>query len=437
MAATQPDFRDLDSPTDKMPEKTTSPTADDLFAGLTIEDKDKDKKKIPPQRPPPMNRPDGENKAPPGRRGPPPPHRPSRSQEEALRARRQRPSGDGPNSPPRRTVPPRPRRNSDSSLAERPMTDEEKKARERRRRERDDRKRREGGREGRDSKGKPRSHRDMDLIDKLDATSIYGTGIFHHAGPYDAVIASRNTAGKRPSPMEAFAKDSANMSMGGSGPLNSRADHATFMGVATDEAFTDYAAGMPGSQGTKQDLALFDPHRRASVIYGDITEGLGTTTFLEGTPAAKAAVQKAEQENAMLGVEGGLQRKKSLAQRIRGINRPPRSEFPPPSGRLTNPDGAYRDHASSVSMSSSRAESNPFFAEYEPSKDGEDQITVRETGRRGSGTPPLPGSLERRATTDALGGPESKKSGGGLLGRMKSLKGGPRRPSDKYNGEAA
>ncbi|ROW10616.1 hypothetical protein VMCG_01996 [Cytospora schulzeri] len=423
-----------------MAEKTTtSPTADELFAGLTIGDSDK--KKAPPARPPPMNRPGGENMPPPGRRGPPPPHRPSRSQEEALRARRQRPNGDGPGSPPRRPIPPRPRRNSDSSLAERPLTDEEKKARERRRRERDDRKRREGGgreggREGRDSKGKPRSHRDMDLIDKLDATSIYGTGIFHHAGPYDAVIQSRSTTNKRPSPMEAFAKDSANMSMGGSGPLNSRADHATFMGVATDEAYIDFSTGAPPP---KKDPALFDPHRRTSVIYGDITEGLGTTTFLEGTPAAKTAVQKAEQENALLGVDnsGGLQRKKSLAQRIRGINRPPRGEFPPTSGRMTNPDGAYRDHASSVSMSSSRNEANPFFAEYEPSKDGEEQITVRETGHGGQSTPPLPGSLERRATTDALSSMDGKKSGGGLLGRMKSLKGGPRRPSNQYNGEAA
>lgn len=232
--------------------------------------------------------------------------------------------------------------------------------------------------------------------------------------------------------MEAFAKDSANMSMGGSGPLNSRADHATFMGVATEEAFNDYAAGTAGQP--KSNLALFDPHRRASVIYGDSTEGLGTTTFLEGTPAARAAVQKAEQENAM-GMEGGLQRKKSLAQRIRGINRPPRGDYPPTPNRLTNPEGAYRDHASSVSMSSSRNETNPFFAEYEPSKDGEEQISVRETSRGGQATPPIPGSLERRVTTDALSGTEpAKKSGGGLLGRMKSMKGGPRRPSgaDQY-----
>lgn len=151
-----------------------------LQAGITIDTKDK--KPDPPQRPPPMNRPggggpkgpngpNGENMPPPGRRGPPPPnHRPTRSQEEALRARRQRPNGDGPNSPPRRTGPGsrRGRRNSESSLTERPaLTEEEKEARYRKHKERK-------RREGRDKP--PRSHKDMDLIDKLDATSIYGLG---------------------------------------------------------------------------------------------------------------------------------------------------------------------------------------------------------------------------------------------------------------------
>lgn len=266
--------------------------------------------------------------------------------------------------------------------------------------------------------------------------------VFHHAGPYDAVIASRNKAASGRAPMAAFAKDSANMSIGGSGPLLARADHSTFMGNGTDEAFTDYATSISGAPPTKKDLALFDPHRRASVIHGDETVGLGTSTFLEGTPAARAAVQKAELESAQQNQDGGLQRKKSLAQRIRGINRPPRGEFGP-SGRLTNPDAVYRDHSTSASMSSARNETNPFFAEYEPSKDGEEQITVRKMSQAGPGSPaspPLPGTLERRSTTDALSGPEQqpKKSGGGLLTRMKSLKGGPRsRPSDRDAGNAA
>lgn len=251
-----------------------------------------------------------------------------------------------------------------------------------------------------------------------------------HSGPYDAVISARNKS--KNAPVHAFAKDSANMSMGGSGPLNARPDHSTFMGNGNDEAFNDYSSGISVVPPTKKDLTMFDPHMRVSVVHGDETQGLGTSTFLEGTPAAKAAVEKAEQENAALGQEGGLGRKKSLAQRIRGMNSTRRGGFQP-SGRTTNPDGAYRDHGSSGSMTSPRNETNPFFAEYEPNKGGEEQISVRKMSAGGPTSPPFPGGLERRATTDALGGFEQgkPKTGGGLLGRMKSLKGGPRSRPDK------
>lgn len=225
------------------------------------------------------------------------------------------------------------------------------------------------------------------------------------------------------------------MSMGGSGPLNARPDHSTFMGNGTEDAFSDYSTGISIVPPTKKDLTMFDPHMRAAVVHGDETQGLGTSTFLEGTPAAKAAVEKAEQENAAtMAQDGGLSRKKSLAQRIRGINRPQRGGFAP-SGRMTNPDAMYRDRerGSSGSMTSPRGESNPFFAEFEESKGGEEQISVRKMSSGGAASPPLPGSLERRATTDALGGFEQPKpkTGGGLLGRMKSLKGGPRSRPEK------
>lgn len=73
------------------------------------------------------------------------------------------------------------RRNSESSVVDRKPLDpeEEKKRQERRRRER--RERRE--REGKDPKRKP--DRKLDIIDKLDVTSIYGTGCecSHCPGP--------------------------------------------------------------------------------------------------------------------------------------------------------------------------------------------------------------------------------------------------------------
>lgn len=83
-----------------------------------------------------------------------------------------RPAGP-PGSPQRRPQERRPRRNSDSSLLidiEKPLTDEEKKAKEARRRERERR-----AREGKEKDPKKPSRR-IDVIDQLDATSIYGTG---------------------------------------------------------------------------------------------------------------------------------------------------------------------------------------------------------------------------------------------------------------------
>ncbi len=77
-------------------------------------------------------------------------------------------------SSPRKTDSRRPgRRNSESSLSERPVDlEEEKKRRERRHRERE---RRHRERDAKDPKSK-KPDRKLDIIDKLDVTSIYGPG---------------------------------------------------------------------------------------------------------------------------------------------------------------------------------------------------------------------------------------------------------------------
>lgn len=105
-------------------------------------------------------------------------HRPTRSQEEALRARKPPPKPTTTttrpslldDSPPRKPVQRRPRRNSDSSVMDfdaKSLTAEEKRMIEAKRRERS-----KGGKAGRPS-------RKMDIIDQLDATSIYGTGCMY------------------------------------------------------------------------------------------------------------------------------------------------------------------------------------------------------------------------------------------------------------------
>lgn len=345
----------------------------------------------------------------------------------------------------------RPRRNSDSSILDfdtKPITAEEKKMIEEKRRERE--KQRREGRDGKERGRSSRPSRKLDIIDQLDATSIYGSGCMfnycphlwktiltqsvtvHHDGPFDALNPHRNRQNSRRAPMQAFPKDSLNNSLGGSGPLRQQADHSTFMGN-TEEAFRDYARsgrvnnGQEYQAAPSRDPAIFDSASRGQMIHGDESYGLGTSTFLEGTPAARAAIARRQAEQAQAALDGGLQRKKSLAHRIRHMNKGPRdasvsadSQYGKPSPDPTPP------------AAGTASDDNPFFAEYGK---GEDNITVRKRdGTLSPGSPPpvvrrgSGAALERRATTDATSpADEAYSKPTGLLGRMKSLKGG-RRP---------
>lgn len=433
-------------------------TSDALQDSITLEDEkprrpNADENRRMKQPPPPVPR---RRDAPPA-----PGHRPTQSQEDALRTRKpqggesRRPPGGASDSPHKRPER-RPRRNSDSSLLidiEKPsLTEEEKKARDARRRERERRHR------------PSRPSRRVDLIDQLDMTGIHGVGCkfpetcqtlllrisrqqcprlhdgtianfhkaFHHDGPFDACNPHRNRKGSRRAPMSAFAKDSLNNSIGGAGPLNARPDHKRFMGTADDEAYNDYsrsgAVAKKESKSSSAESTYFDPTSRGDVVYGDDSLGLGTSTFLEGTPAARAVIQKREAQQAQEFAEGGLQRKKSLAQRIRGVGRAPgtRPSFNEGGRRPTLPElpvvpdeSTYSDEAVSPND------------EY--GKEPESITVKRADPWRGKSptSPPsrprgLSGGLERRVTAD--GTEEAARQGGGFLSRVKSLKGGSRRP---------
>lgn len=237
--------------------------------------------------------------------------------------------------------------------------------------------------------------------------------------------------------MQAFPKDSLNNSLGGAGPLNQQPDHSTFMGNATDEAFRDYAisgktkAGSGFSGSIRPETTIFDPSSRGQQIHGDESYGLGTSTFLEGTPAARTAIARRQAEQAQEVMEGGIQRKKSLAHRIRNMNRGPRDISA--SGRVTSPDAVYGKSSPDTMRAGTSAptEANPFFAEFGK---GEDKLTVKPRDGTAASPQPVPrrgsgASLERRATTDATPSEETVAKPSGLLGRMKSLKGG-RRPKN-------
>ncbi|PBP22399.1 Pal1 cell morphology protein [Diplocarpon rosae] len=462
--------RALGSP-DKMPSATgkvqpraaVTDAAADLFDNLTLDDMPSSSNAMrPPHRastddknPPPPYTTRGENVPP---RVPPkgaPAHRQSRSQEEAMRARRNAGGSSSlsraarsqreldifadpvDSSTARRSDSRRVRRNSDSSVMSKTTDDEEKKRQERRRRER--RERRE--REGKDPKRK--TDRKLDIIDKLDVTSIY---VFHHDGPFDACNPHRNKQGSRRAPMQAFPKDSLNNVLGGGGPLNKRPDHATFLGHNDDEAFKDYSKGVAGANGYEpynseglpsgKEANVQSATTRVEPIHGEESLGLGTSTFLEGAPASRAALQRRTSEQTSPTESGGLGRKKSLAQKFRGINNPRRDYGA--SGRITSPEGIY-SFETRTPGGTKMNESNPFFDEFSKGDDTrKESITFVEPERIGRArAPSSPGRrfgdrLERRITDDgsdpSMPPSTAPKLGGGFLSRVKSLKGGPRKP---------
>ncbi|KAI1823674.1 Pal1-domain-containing protein [Xylaria intraflava] len=407
---------------EKMSQPNQSPTAEELFGSLDIKDGASKKPQSKPNggqsssNRPSRGHPRGEN-IPPQGRGPSSSHRPTRSQEEALKERRMQ---SGPNeskrtgTSPQRRAEPRLRRNSDSSVMEKPITDEEKRQRDARQRDRE--------RRHRDGKSRPRK---LDIIDQLDATSIYGTGLFHHDGPFDACNPHRNRKGSRRAPMQAFAKDSANNTIGGAGPLNQRPDHKLFMGQEVHDASTMYGNRDPFKP-KAHEMELFDPKQRGEYEHGEETLGLGSSTFLEGTPAARTAIVRNQEESAQEAAELGLGRKKSVVQRFKSIKRGPReyNEY----GRVTSPD-SYHSPRPSLPTVGIPSERGPFF-EYDKT---EDHINVKrkDSDAMSPLTPPKHGAgLERRATTDAtmdsLAEAQAKQAGSGFLSRVKSLKGGRR-----------
>lgn len=252
--------------------------------------------------------------------------------------------------------------------------------------------------------------------------------------------------------MQAFPANSANMQLGGAGPLNSRIDLDRFHGRG-EEAFDTFAATR------KADTKIVDPTQRIEWIHGDESNGLGTTTFLDGAPASKRDVQRRDSEldQPSFGpASGGLTRKKSLAQRLRGMSASRRMG---PGGDMRSPDARYygQDGQISPPAGGSKAlsaggpvrtkyskenEVNPFDNDYEDAYEKKGaQIKIAEAEGRPlvpkQTSPPTRSGmgLTRSVTADSAPGRPgsgegevkmSSGGGGGFLSRMKSLKGGRR-----------
>lgn len=250
--------------------------------------------------------------------------------------------------------------------------------------------------------------------------------------------------------MEAFPANSANMALGGAGPLNSRLDLDRFHGRG-EEAFDTFASTRKNTEPN-----IIDPTKRGEYVHGTESTGLGTSTFLDGAPASRRDVTRRESEEKAptLGVGGGLSRKKSIAQRFRGMSNNRRApEIRTPDARY-HQSSSSNDNALEVSPPPAKAisaggparaqanytnenEVNPFEHDYENAyaRKGA-QIRIAEQDRpqasRNLSTSSGQGrGLTRSVTADntrptSNEGDKPSGGGGGFLSRMKSLKGGRR-----------
>lgn len=235
--------------------------------------------------------------------------------------------------------------------------------------------------------------------------------------------------------MQAFPEGSLNNALGGN-TFPKRVDHSTFMGNNDDEAFRDYGVAAPSaSRGRNTEPNIINFTSRVEPVHGDETLGLGTSTFLEGTPASRTAIKQLEteqlQREQQLNAGGGLSRKKSLAQKIRGVSAP-RRDFS--NGRMNSSEAAYSPSSpplptSASARSAGAGDGNPFDFDFGNESRSRKKGSFSNANGEGRG---FPGErLERRATEDNFtNGDQASKaagSGGGFLSRVKSLK-GPRKP---------
>jgi Pal1 cell morphology protein len=288
--------------------------------------------------------------------------------------------------------------------------------------------------------------------------------VWHHDGPFDACRPHRNSKKNALAPINAFPMGSANNTIGGSGPVNPGINLEQFHGVGK-EGFHDYGnvASMAPSEPTAKPFramatSVVNPINRVEPVHGEETMGLGTSTFLEGAPASRQAIQRTQSEQS---ADGGIMRKKSIAMRLRGMSQsrrypdgyPGSGAAPPgsPPTPLRSPSGSkgrFQDRSGGVTLSdgsplgspepprpgtaSRTTEINPFekLDEVDEKKAEEASVSVAETTadgttttgtrERGLSSPRRSNGLERRATdTDETGNPKPS----GFLSRVKSLKG--------------
>lgn len=178
----------------------------------------------------------------------------------------------------------------------------------------------------------------LDTIDRLDVTGFFGPGSFHHDGPFDACTPHRNKNSKK-APVAAFPINGANNSLAPNVNRDRFTTESNILMQGDSPAYQDFSAigntangggsGYPARNNIanrSENNVTFDPLSKSDPVHGDPTMGLGSSTFLEGTPASKTAVETAAAQQA---AQVNVSRKKSLVNKLRGQGSSPAPPRPP------------------------------------------------------------------------------------------------------------
>lgn len=134
--------------------------------------------------------------------------------------------------------------------------------------------------------------KNVDTIDKLDVTGLFG-GSFHHDGPFDACTPHRNKNNKA-APVMAFPADGPNSTIGGTFRKKSALDEIYGVDDADFDMYQNRnaQASKDAIRTNIDDLRQVDAKSKAEKVHGPTTYGLGSTTFLDGAPAPTKPLER-------------------------------------------------------------------------------------------------------------------------------------------------
>lgn len=141
----------------------------------------------------------------------------------------------------------------------------------------------------------------LDVIDKLDVTGLFGPASFHHDGPFDACTPHRNRNAEQ-GPVAAFPANGPNNSLAVEAPDVIRFKQEQVVFGRDPEADPVFA----------EPTESFDPTARTKPVHGNTTLGLGSSTFIDGTPASAKAISDADHDEQ---VASSMGRTRSILRR--------------------------------------------------------------------------------------------------------------------------